>query len=85
VDAHNGMESGRISQLEFLQFAAGKLHHVRVPAVFAAGLSAKRPFDPRSTTRRFTYYANNVGQMVSLPRLVASPLAAVSEWRSERT
>jgi DNA-binding transcriptional LysR family regulator len=37
----------------------------------AAALSTDQPFDPRSTTRRFTYYANDVGQMVSLPRLVA--------------
>ena len=39
--------------------------------VLAAGLAANKPFDPQTTTRRFTYYANDVGQMVSLPRLVA--------------
>jgi len=41
-----------------------------VLAVLASGLLTRKPFDPASTTRRFTYYANDVGQMVSLPRLM---------------
>jgi DNA-binding transcriptional LysR family regulator len=36
-----------------------------------AGIGSNRPFDPRTTTRRFTLYANDVGQMVFLPRLLA--------------
>lgn len=39
--------------------------------VLAAGLASNRPFDPRTTTRRFTYYANDVGQAVTLPALLA--------------
>src|SRR5438128_150293 len=39
--------------------------------VLVAGLASNRPFDPRTTTRRFTLYANDVGQMVLLPRLLA--------------
>jgi len=36
-----------------------------------AGIESNRPFDPRKTTRRFTLYANDVGQMVFLPKLLA--------------
>jgi DNA-binding transcriptional LysR family regulator len=36
-----------------------------------AGIESNRPFDPHTTTRRFTLYANDVGQMVFLPRLLA--------------
>src|SRR5262245_56916914 len=39
--------------------------------VLVAGVASNRPFDPRTTTRRFTLYANDVGQMVFLPRLLA--------------
>src|SRR5215471_6532961 len=39
--------------------------------VLIAGIASNRPFDPRTTTRRFTLYANDVGQMVLLPRLLA--------------
>jgi DNA-binding transcriptional LysR family regulator len=39
--------------------------------VLIAGIESNRPFDPRATTRRFTLYANDVGQMVFLPRLLA--------------
>ena len=39
--------------------------------VLGAGLASNRPFDPRRSTRRFTFFANDVGQMVFLPRLVA--------------
>ena len=34
-----------------------------------AGLASNRPFDPRTTTRRFNIYASDIGQMVALPRL----------------
>jgi hypothetical protein len=34
-------------------------------------VASNRPFDPRKTTRRFTLYANDVEQMVFLPRLLA--------------
>src|SRR5262245_39860030 len=33
--------------------------------------ASTRPFDPRTTTRRFTIYANDVGQTVLLPKLLA--------------
>lgn len=36
-----------------------------------AGLTANQPFDPRTNTRRFNIYLNDVGQMVILPRLLA--------------
>jgi DNA-binding transcriptional LysR family regulator len=36
-----------------------------------AGLGSNRVFDPATTTRRFTFYANDVGQMILLPRLLA--------------
>jgi DNA-binding transcriptional LysR family regulator len=39
--------------------------------VLVAGVASNRPFDPCTTTRRFTLYANDVGQMVLLPRLLA--------------
>ena len=39
--------------------------------VLIAGIASERPFDPRTTTRRFTLYANDVGQTVLLPRLLA--------------
>jgi DNA-binding transcriptional LysR family regulator len=39
--------------------------------LLVAGLGSNRPFDPRTTTRRFTIYANDVGQTVFLPRLIA--------------
>jgi DNA-binding transcriptional LysR family regulator len=39
--------------------------------VLIAGSASNRPFDPRTTTRRFTLYANDVGQTVLLPRLLA--------------
>jgi DNA-binding transcriptional LysR family regulator len=39
--------------------------------VLVAGLASNRPFDPRATTRRFTLYANDVGQTVFLPSLIA--------------
>jgi DNA-binding transcriptional LysR family regulator len=39
--------------------------------VLATGMPGSQTFDPRTTTRRFTYYANDVGQMVSLPRLLS--------------
>jgi len=39
--------------------------------VLVAGLASNRPFDPRTTTRHFTLYANDVGQTVFLPRLLA--------------
>jgi len=38
--------------------------------VLVAGLASNRPFDPRTATRRFTLYANDVGQMVLLPKLL---------------
>ena len=38
--------------------------------VLVAGLASNRAFDPRTTTRRVTFYANDVGQMVNLPSLV---------------
>jgi DNA-binding transcriptional LysR family regulator len=40
-------------------------------SVLVAGLASNRPFDPPTTTRRFTLYANDVGQMVLLPKLLA--------------
>src|SRR5262249_1044122 len=39
--------------------------------VLGAGLASNRPFDPQTSTRRFTFFANDVGQMVFLPRLLA--------------
>src|SRR5262245_57234435 len=39
--------------------------------LLVAGVASNPPFDPRTTTRRFTLYANGVGQMVFLPTLVA--------------
>jgi DNA-binding transcriptional LysR family regulator len=39
--------------------------------LLVAGLGSNRPFDARTTTRRFTVYANDVGQTVLLPRLIA--------------
>jgi DNA-binding transcriptional LysR family regulator len=39
--------------------------------VLAAGFSAKRSFDPSTTTRQFSIYANDVGQTVLLPKLLA--------------
>ena len=39
--------------------------------VLAAGLAANQAFEPRSTARRFTCYANDVGQTVLLPALLA--------------
>lgn len=35
------------------------------------GLVSNRPFDPQATTRRFSIYLNDVGQLVLLPKLVA--------------
>ena len=37
--------------------------------VLRAGLASNRPFDQRTTTRRFNIYASDIGQMVALPRL----------------
>src|SRR5262249_28101173 len=34
------------------------------------GLESNRPFDPRANERCFNLYANDVGQMVLLPRLI---------------
>jgi len=47
-----------------------------------AGLASNRPFDARATTRRFTFYMSDVGQMVFLPPLLAflkkeAPVATV--------
>jgi DNA-binding transcriptional LysR family regulator len=39
--------------------------------ILVAGVASNQPFDPRTTTRRFTLYANDVGQMVLLPALIA--------------
>jgi DNA-binding transcriptional LysR family regulator len=39
--------------------------------VLVAGLASNRSFDPKTTTRRFTFYLSDVGQMVMLPRLLA--------------
>src|SRR5262249_24719886 len=39
--------------------------------VLGAGPASNQPFDPRTTTRRFTIYANDVGQTVLLPKLLA--------------
>jgi DNA-binding transcriptional LysR family regulator len=39
--------------------------------VLRAGLASNRPFDPRTTKRRFNLYLNDVGQIVFLPRLIA--------------
>jgi DNA-binding transcriptional LysR family regulator len=39
--------------------------------LLVTGLGSNRPFDSRTTTRRFTIYANDVGQTVMLPRLIA--------------
>src|SRR5262245_1046992 len=39
--------------------------------VLGAGVASNRPFDPRTATRRFTLYANDVGQTVFLPKLLA--------------
>jgi DNA-binding transcriptional LysR family regulator len=39
--------------------------------LLVAGVASNPPFDPRTTTRRFTLYANDVGQMVFLPTLIA--------------
>jgi DNA-binding transcriptional LysR family regulator len=38
--------------------------------VLVAGLTSNPAFDPRTTTRRFTFYATDVGQMVILPSMV---------------
>jgi DNA-binding transcriptional LysR family regulator len=35
------------------------------------GLGVEQPFDPASTNRRFNIYLNNIGQLASLPQLVA--------------
>ena len=35
------------------------------------GFASNAPFDPRSTTRRFNVYLSDVGQMVTLPKLLA--------------
>lgn len=39
--------------------------------VLMAGFATNPAFDPRTTTRRFTIYANDVGQTVLLPKLLA--------------
>jgi DNA-binding transcriptional LysR family regulator len=39
--------------------------------VLIAGLTSNQPFDPRTTTRHFSIYANDVGQTVLLPKLLA--------------
>jgi DNA-binding transcriptional LysR family regulator len=40
--------------------------------LLVAGIASNRSFDPRTTTRRFTFYMSDVGQMVLLPRLLES-------------
>jgi DNA-binding transcriptional LysR family regulator len=35
------------------------------------GLEAERPFDPAGTDRRFNIYLNSIGQLASLPQLLA--------------
>ncbi len=50
--------------------------------VLLAGLSSNDEFDPRTTTREFSFYTNDVGQMVLLPSLlnflkVKAPTATV--------
>jgi len=35
------------------------------------GFASNAPFEPRSTTRRFNVYLSDVGQMVTLPKLLA--------------
>jgi len=54
-------------------------------AVLVAGIAFNREFDPRKTTRCFNFYANDVGQMVFLPKLVghlkrAAPGATARVW-----
>jgi DNA-binding transcriptional LysR family regulator len=39
--------------------------------ILVAGFAANRSFDPQTTTRRFTIYANDVGQSVLLPKLLS--------------
>jgi molybdate transport repressor ModE-like protein len=38
--------------------------------LLAEGLAANRTFDPKSTTRQFTFYLSDVGQMVLLPPIL---------------
>jgi molybdate transport repressor ModE-like protein len=40
--------------------------------LLAEGLAATRTFDPKTTTRQFSFYLSDVGQMVLLPRLLAA-------------
>jgi len=40
--------------------------------VLQAGLASNRPFDPGTTTRCFSFYMSDVGQMVMLPPLLAN-------------
>ena len=37
--------------------------------VLEAGLSSNRPFEPATTTRRFTFFTSDIGQMVIVPNL----------------
>ncbi len=37
--------------------------------VLEAGLASNRPFDPTTTTRRFSFFTSDIGQMVVLPKL----------------
>jgi DNA-binding transcriptional LysR family regulator len=36
-----------------------------------AGIASNRPFEPRTTTRRFNFYMSDVGQTVFMPSLIA--------------
>ena len=38
--------------------------------LLAEGLAANRAFDPKTTTRQFTFYLSDVGQMILLPPLL---------------
>ena len=54
-------------------------------AVLVAGITSNRAFDPSKTARCFNLYANDVGQMVFLPKLLANlkcaaPGATVRVW-----
>src|SRR5262245_66080268 len=47
-----------------------------------AGVESNRPFARRRKTRGFTFYPNNVGQMVSLPSILAFPIKNQPRARS---
>ena len=42
-----------------------------------AGIELNRPFDPRTTTRRFTLYANDVGQWFSCPGFLSFSIKSI--------